>query len=150
MTEMRAHAKSDIVVDLARVLGGGLRKVFATTTGWGQSSKVEPLGGDEVRDWGPPDPRATMRPCFVGINHNKRSIEQAPPPGRAHRTDEDAQGRRRPDQEFQTRHARQIGGIGSEGFRAQNFKTRSLPHLSGLRRALRVAAIQLSDPDFRR
>src|ERR1700688_2450374 len=60
------------VIDLTRVLGGPYCTQILADHG-ADVIKVEPPGGDEVRDWGPPF-HGDDAAYFVGINRNKRSI----------------------------------------------------------------------------
>ena len=106
MTEINSGAMAGLrVIDLTRVLGGPFCTQILADHG-ANVIKVEPPAGDEVRDWGPPF-HGEDAAYFVGINRNKRSVgldlaSERRPRG----ADEDAGGRRRPDREFQARHAR--------------------------------------------
>ena len=60
------------VIDLTRVLGGPYCTQILADHG-ADVVKIEPPGGDEVRDWGPPfhDGDASY---FIGVNRNKRAL----------------------------------------------------------------------------
>ena len=70
------------VIDLTRVLGGPYGTQVLGDHG-ADVIKVEPPGGDEVRDWGPPFRDGTAS-YFVGVNRNKRmmSLDLTKPDGR--------------------------------------------------------------------
>jgi crotonobetainyl-CoA:carnitine CoA-transferase CaiB-like acyl-CoA transferase len=70
------------VLDLTRVLGGPYATQILADHG-ADVIKVEPPGGDEVRDWGPPF-RDGVSSYFVGVNRNKRmlSLDLGRPEGR--------------------------------------------------------------------
>ncbi len=76
------------IVDLTRVLGGPYCTMILADHG-ADVTKVEPPGGDETRDWGPPfhDYGDGTRDAsyFLGVNRNKHSIalDLARPEGRA-------------------------------------------------------------------
>ena len=76
------------VVDLTRVLGGPYCTMILADHG-ADVVKVEPPGGDETRDWGPPfhdyGDDTHDASYFLGVNRNKRSIalDLARPEGRA-------------------------------------------------------------------
>ena len=76
------------VIDLTRVLGGPYCTMILADHG-ADVVKVEPPGGDETRDWGPPfhehaDGTGDAS-YFLGVNRNKRSLalDLARPEGRA-------------------------------------------------------------------
>ncbi|MBM3599871.1 MAG: CoA transferase [Alphaproteobacteria bacterium] len=70
------------VIDLTRVLGGPYCTQMLADHG-ADVIKVEPPGGDEVRDWGPPFRDGTAS-YYVGVNRNKRtmSLDLTVPKGR--------------------------------------------------------------------
>lgn len=60
------------VVDLSRVLGGPFATQILGDHG-ADIIKIEPPGGDETREWGPPFLEGTAS-YFLGVNRNKRSM----------------------------------------------------------------------------
>lgn len=60
------------VVDLSRVLGGPFATQILGDHG-ADIIKIEPPGGDETREWGPPFLDGTAS-YFLGVNRNKRSM----------------------------------------------------------------------------
>ena len=76
------------VVDLTRVLGGPYCTMILADHG-ADVIKVEPPGGDETRDWGPPfhdyGDGTHDASYYLGVNRNKRSValDLARPDGRA-------------------------------------------------------------------
>lgn len=60
------------VVDLSRVLGGPFATQMLGDHG-ADIIKIEPPGGDETREWGPPFLDGTAS-YFLGVNRNKRSM----------------------------------------------------------------------------
>ncbi|SAK71943.1 L-carnitine dehydratase/bile acid-inducible protein F [Caballeronia pedi] len=60
------------VIDLSRVLGGPYCTQSLADHG-AQVIKLEPPGGDETREWGPPFVGETAS-YFVGVNRNKKGI----------------------------------------------------------------------------
>ena len=135
------------VIDLTRVLGGPYCTQILADHG-ADIIKVEPPAGDEVRDWGPPfhDDDAAY---FVGINRNKRSIglDLASEGGRTVLM-KMLRARRRPDREFQTGHARQMGDRQRRAARAnfRNWFTAEFPVSAATARA---GAIPATTPLFR-
>ncbi|MGR7996201.1 CaiB/BaiF CoA transferase family protein [Xanthobacter sp. ZOL 2024] len=71
------------VVDLSRVLGGPFATQMLGDHG-ADIIKIEPPGGDETREWGPPFLDGTAS-YFLGVNRNKRSmaLDLTQPAGRA-------------------------------------------------------------------
>ena len=71
------------VIDLTRVLGGPYATMILGDHG-AEVIKVEPPGGDETRDWGPPFKDGDAR-YFLGVNRNKKglAIDLGRPEGRA-------------------------------------------------------------------
>ena len=65
------------VIDLTRVLGGPYCTMILADHG-ADVIKVEPPGGDETRDWGPPfhayEKGGRDASYFLGVNRNKRSL----------------------------------------------------------------------------
>ncbi|MDO6462192.1 CoA transferase [Granulosicoccaceae sp. 1_MG-2023] len=73
MSEAVSGALAGIrVVDLSRVLGGPFAGQVLADHG-ADVIKVEPPGGDETREWGPPFLDGTAS-YFLGLNRNKRAI----------------------------------------------------------------------------
>ena len=76
------------VIDLTRVLGGPYCTMILADHG-ADVIKVEPPGGDETRDWGPPfheyGDGTRDASYYLGVNRNKRSLalDLARPEGRA-------------------------------------------------------------------
>jgi formyl-CoA transferase len=70
------------VIDLTRVLGGPYCTQMLADHG-ADVIKIEPPGGDEVRDWGPPFRDGTAS-YYVGVNRNKRpmALDLTKPRGR--------------------------------------------------------------------
>ncbi len=61
-----------LVIDLSRVLGGPYCSQILGDHG-AEIIKIEPPGGDETRDWGPPF-HGQDSAYFLGVNRNKRSM----------------------------------------------------------------------------
>ena len=64
------------VIDVSRVLAGPFATMLLADLG-ADVIKVEPPGGDETREWGPPwwgDPADRRSAYFASVNRNKRSI----------------------------------------------------------------------------
>ena len=64
------------VIDASRVLAGPFATMLLADLG-ADVIKVEPPGGDETREWGPPwwgDPADRRSAYFASVNRNKRSI----------------------------------------------------------------------------
>src|SRR4029077_17618168 len=60
------------VLDLTRILAGPLCTMMLGDMG-ADVIKVEPAGGDDTRQWGPPFVGAEAA-YFLGVNRNKRSL----------------------------------------------------------------------------
>ncbi|MCY1494610.1 Acetyl-CoA:oxalate CoA-transferase [compost metagenome] len=60
------------IIDLSRVLGGPYCSQALADHG-AEVIKLEPLGGDETRGWGPPFEGDTAS-YFIGVNRNKKGI----------------------------------------------------------------------------
>jgi crotonobetainyl-CoA:carnitine CoA-transferase CaiB-like acyl-CoA transferase len=61
------------VLDFSRVLAGPLATMVLADLG-ASVTKVEPPGGDETRQWGPPYDEAGEATYFQSVNRNKRSL----------------------------------------------------------------------------
>jgi crotonobetainyl-CoA:carnitine CoA-transferase CaiB-like acyl-CoA transferase len=61
------------VLDFSRVLAGPLTTMMLADLG-ASVTKVEPPGGDETRQWGPPYDPAGDATYFQSVNRNKRSL----------------------------------------------------------------------------
>jgi crotonobetainyl-CoA:carnitine CoA-transferase CaiB-like acyl-CoA transferase len=61
------------VVDFSRVLAGPLATMVLADLG-AEVTKIEPPGGDETRQWGPPYDAAGEATYFQAVNRNKRSV----------------------------------------------------------------------------
>jgi crotonobetainyl-CoA:carnitine CoA-transferase CaiB-like acyl-CoA transferase len=61
------------VVDFSRVLAGPLATMVLADLG-AEVTKIEPPGGDETRQWGPPYDAAGEATYFQSVNRNKRSL----------------------------------------------------------------------------
>ncbi len=61
------------VLDFSRVLAGPLATMVLADLG-ASVTKVEPPGGDETREWGPPYDEAGEATYFQSVNRNKQSV----------------------------------------------------------------------------
>jgi crotonobetainyl-CoA:carnitine CoA-transferase CaiB-like acyl-CoA transferase len=61
------------VVDFSRVLAGPLATMMLADLG-AEVTKIEPPGGDETRQWGPPYDAAGEATYFQAVNRNKQSV----------------------------------------------------------------------------
>ena len=60
------------VVDLSSALNGPFCTMFLADYG-ADVIKVEPLGGDQCREWGPFDEKSGESAFFTSVNRNKKS-----------------------------------------------------------------------------
>src|SRR6478609_4047506 len=61
------------ILDFSRVLAGPFATMMLADLG-AEVTKIEPPGGDETRQWGPPYDEAGDATYFQSVNRNKRSL----------------------------------------------------------------------------
>src|ERR1700752_2230416 len=61
------------ILDFSRVLAGPFATMVLADLG-ASVTKIEPPGGDETRQWGPPYDGAGDAPDFQSVNRNKHSL----------------------------------------------------------------------------